>query len=260
MERALRVIRILAVASFRRGLRGRLGLLALAGVLGMFMLGTVFSRFDKNLGLELRLVLETGLAASALLVLGTALLLSSRGFGHGEDTRFAQVLVALPVSRRALFLGHFGGLVLTLATYSAGTGLALAATVWWRFGIWRNELLVHFGTLFVEAVLLAAVVSLVARWGSAVVAFFTGLAVALIAHAEAVVAHLGESGTSAALDFLIRMVLKLLPDLAGLDVRASAVRGVAVKWAALAPALAHAALYLIAVLWIATALFERQEI
>ena len=237
-----------------------MGLLALASVVGTILLGTVFSRFDNNLGLELRLVLETGLAASALLVLGTALLLGCRGFGQGEDERFAQVLVALPVSRRSLFLGHFGGLVLTLATYAAGTGLALLITVWWRFGIWRNELVIHYGTLFVEGVLLAALVSLFSRSGSAVVSFFGGLAVALIAHAEGVVEHLGHDSSSVALDFLIRMGLKATPDLAGLDVRSAAVRGIAVEWGRLAPALGHAALYVTAVLCLACVIFERQEV
>ncbi len=259
MTETLRIVRIISWSTFRQGLRGRLFFLALTAVCAVFFLGNVFRNFSDKANLELRLVIETGLALSALVVLGTALLLACRGIGYGDERASHQALFALPISRNGVYWGHLTGIWLTLATFTTAMAVAMVAVVAWRFGHWRWSLLVHFFTLFLEGALLAAIASFIALGRSTIVAFFSTLAIAIIAHAEGVVTHLAKESGHMLLDWFATAFVKILPALAALDVKAVAVRDLAIPWSRLAWGVGHSLLYLTVVLLLASFVRERVE-
>lgn len=259
MVETLRLAWILARTTFRQGLRGRMGFLAAAVGLAVVGLGNVFRRFEQNRELELRLVLESGLALSALLVLGTAVLLGSREVGQGADRRSVQALLTLPVARSGLYLGRYLGVCLTLLVYAAGLALAMQAVLWGRFGVVRVALGVHFATLFLEGAILAALASLLALGGSTVVAFFATVAIGLLAHAERVVMHLAAESGHAVLQLAASLGTAFLPAVGSLDVKAAVVRDLPVPWDLLRVGVAHGGLYLAAVLALGAAAYRRVE-
>ena len=255
----LKIIKIISWSTFRQGLRSRLFFLALTAVCAVFLLGNVFRNFSDKANLELRLILETGLALSALVVLGTALLLSCRGVGHGDERASHQALFALPISRDGVYWGHLTGICFTLATFTMAMAFAMIAVVAWRFGHWRWSLLVHFLTLFVEGVLLAAISSLIALSRSTIVAFFSSMAIAIIAHAESVVLHLSRESGHMLLEGVVTVAVKLMPALGALDVKAVAVRDLPIPWIRLSGALGHSAVYLLVILLLSSYVRKRVE-
>lgn len=248
-----------AGATFRQGLRGRLGLLAAAALLAVLGLGSVFQQFADRASLEMRLVTETGLALSAVLVLGTALLLACRGLGNDEDRHAVHALLALPLPRHGILLGHLTGIWLTLALYTAAMTASLAGVIWWRFGVLRPGLVVHMATLFTEGCVLATVASLLALGGSAVVAFFGAAAVAFLAHTEPTVAYLVRQTTIPSLETVVSTVYRLLPGLASIDVKACAVRDLPIPWTRLGWGAGSLSLWVAAVAVISCLVFARRE-
>ena len=259
MTSTYQIVKIISWSTFRQGLRSRLFFLALTSVCAVFLLGNVFRNFSDKENLELRLILETGLALSALVVLGTALLLACRGVGHGDERASHQALFALPISRDGVYWGHLSGICMTLATFTTAMAIAMIAVVAWRFGHWRWSLLVHFFTLYIEGVLLAAIASFVALGRSTIVAFFSTLAIAIIAHAESVVLHLSKESGHLVLQWFVSFAVRLMPALGALDVKAVAVRDLTIPWSRLAWALGHSAIYLIVILALSSQLRKRVE-
>jgi len=260
MTDRFRAAGLIASATFRNGLRGRVALLALASVVAVALLGTVFGNFSESRGLEMRLILELGLALSALLVLGTALLLSCRGIGLGEERHAVQALLSLPIPRQTVLLGNLMGTSLTLLLYSTVMATAMSCLTLWRFGEWRWALWVHFGSLFLEGVVVAAIATLLSLTGSSVISFFATLAICVAAHAESVIVQLAHDSKSIVLDVIIGTVTKFLPSFAGLDVKASAVRDLPIPWEQFGWAVGHALVYLVFIGLLAGRLFRRTEV
>ena len=256
---ALPIVIAIATAGFRRGLRGRLGLVAVASLVGIGGLGLVFHQFADRATLEYRLITETGLALSAILVLGTSLLLACRGLGTDDDRHAVHALLALPIPRPGIILGHLVGIWLTLAVYSLALTLSLTAVLYLRFGFLRPALFLHMLTLFVEGCALATFATLIALGGSTIVAFFGTIALAFVTHAEATVVHLVQRTAIPALDAVVATLYRLLPAFAALDVKASTVREVPIPWSQLAWGLPSVLLWTIAVAFVACLVFARRE-
>lgn len=244
MNSRMRVLQTIALSTFRQGLRGRMFFLVLTATVSIFMLGTVFRGFAGKANLELRLILETGLALSAFVILGTAIILSCRGLGEGSDGASYQTLFSLPIDRDGVHWGHLAGIAMTLCAYTVAMAVAMSIVLYWRFSVWRWSLIVHFGTIFVEGVMLAAIASLVALGKSTVVTFFATLAIAIIAHTEGVVLHLARESHDVMLEGAAWVVVRLLPCFASLDIKAVAVRDLYIPWGRLSWALLHCVLYL----------------
>lgn len=229
----------IALATLRGGLRGRLSLLLLASLGTFLLLGSLFRRFQDNRALEMRLVLEGGMALSVVLVLGTALLLASRGLTRPEETSARRVLLSLPMNRNTVLLGHLFGTLILIFLYTLGMGLALLAVMRWRFGVWQPGLPIWALTLYVEAVVLVLVTTLFSTLGSGHFAFLAGGGWALMAHAEGTLRHLAAHSGNSFLEGLIRSLILVLPALESLSVRTEVVRELPIALGPLAVGIAH---------------------
>ena len=259
MRNRLGTVGIVAWSTFKQGLRGRLFFLTLTSVIAVFLLGNVFRNFATKANLELRLILETGLALSALVVLGTAILLACRGLGQGDERASYQVLFSLPISRDSIYWGHLSGIALTLAAFTSFMALSLIVVLFWRFGIWRSALLLHFFTLFVEGMILSVIASFLALGRSTVVAFFGTLAIAIVAHAESLVLHLAKDSGHFLIDLAVTISSKFLPALAALDMKVFAVRDLPIPWSRFAWAMGHSLIYVVVLLFLSSLLRRRIE-
>lgn len=259
MGESLRTCRTLAMSTFRRGLRGRMAFLMIVSILTIIALGHVFRGFQENRGLEMRLVLEMGLALSTFVVLGSALLLASQGPSLGADRRSLLPLLALPVPREAIYLGSILGFAATLAVYCLGLASTLSIVLWWRFSTFRWALLLHFGTLFLEALVLVSIAGLLSLGRSPIVAFFGTSAVALLSHGESLVRNLLRDSPSWGLSQLVPFLLHFLPNLSVIDVKGAAVAGRAVEPLPLVQGSVHLLLYIAVVLVLASQIYRRRE-
>lgn len=253
------VIGRIALTFFRMGLRGRLRLLFTIALLAVPLLGTLFARFEMDRRLEERLVTEAALMLAASVIVITAISSGAAGLAPGPEVRMLQPFLTLPVPRRAILLGHELGVAGTVALYTAVLGLSIGGLLEMRFSSGLIPLAIHFFTLFLEAVILAAIASLLAQVGSTLFAYMATLLIAGLSHASGMIQHLVQDSSQAFLDRLVSLVTVLLPDLQGLDVRASVVRDLPVPWDSVLPSVAHGLLYLLTITLIAGRIFERRE-
>jgi hypothetical protein len=220
----------------------------LSAVLFIFFLGNIFKNFADKANLELRLILETGMAFSALVVLGTAVLIACQGLGKSDDKNSYNIMFAMPINRDGIYLGYLSGLWLTVFTYSIVMAIALMSVVYFRFDVVNYGILLHFFTLFLEGVVLAAIAFLFSLTGSNVVSFFLAIAIAIISHAEGVVLHLAKESSNWALEFFVPWLVKLLPSLGALNVKSVVVRGIPVQWEQLGLGILHNVVYVMVLL------------
>lgn len=242
--------KIIALSTYKKGLRGRLLFFILSAVFFIFFLGNIFKNFADKANLELRLILETGMAFSALVVLGTAVLIACQGLGKHDDKSSYNIMFAMPLNRDGIYLGYLSGLWLTVFTYSAVMAAALMLVVYHRFDVWNYSILLHFLTLFIEGVVLSTVAFLFSLTGSNVVSFFLAIAIGMISHAEGVVLHLAKESSNVVMEVLIPWLVKLLPSLGALNVKSVAVRGVAVNWEQLGLGICHNLVYVLVLLFL----------
>jgi len=228
----LSTARIIALSTFKEGLRGRLLFFIFSAVLFIFLLGNIFSNFADKQNLELRLILETGMAFSALVVLGTAVLIACQGLGKHDDSGSYRIMFAMPLNRDGIYLGYLGGLWLTVLTYSIVMAVALMIVVGYRFDVFRYTIPLHFFTLFIEGMVLSTVAFLFSLSRSNVVSFFMALAIGIMAHAEGVIIHLASQSSSIIMERVVPFLVNALPALGSINVKSSAVRDLPLTWEA----------------------------
>jgi hypothetical protein len=244
---SIKTASIVALSTFKQGLRGRLLFFILSAVTFIFVLGTGFSKFATKANLELRLVLETGMAFSALVVLGTAVLIACQGLGRNDDRGCYRLMFAMPLNKDGVYFGYLSGLWMTVFTYSAVMAVALSTVVYWRFGIFRVAIPLHFLTLFIEGAVLSSLAFLFSLSGSTVVSFFLAIAFGIIAHAEGVVLHLATESTHKLVSFIVPYLVRFLPALRSMSVKSEAVRDLAVNYHNLGWGIAYNLIYIAAV-------------
>lgn len=250
----------IARTTFRHGLRGRLSLLGIFSLGGILALGNLFRGFEQNLALELRLVQEVGMTLVAVILLGSALFLASRGITDPAKAPAYRTLLSLPFDRETILLGHLLGTLSILLLQALVLALALVLTLRWRFGFWHFEMLVWSATLYLEAVILVLVTTFFGMLGSSLFAFLAGGGWMLIAHSEQTLRHLAERSGNILLETLGRVLVASLPALRGMAIRTEVVRRLSLPWSELSWAVVHSVAYCLVVFWITCQVFRRREV
>ena len=251
--------RALAIArnTVREVIRERVALvLALFGV-GLLGVSLVLS--PLALGEGRRVVLDFGLAGASMLATLLTIVLGSSLLYKELDRRTIYAVMAKPIRRSEFLLGKYAGLWVTAAALLA----AMVAITMALIGVTsRSVPWTSLGSLALSLAELGIVTAVVVFFSAfttpLLTAFFTA-AVLLAGHFAEDLRYFGTHGGSQLLAYVTEGAYWLLPHLEVYNARGLAVHGLPVEPARLAFAVAYAGLYAAALLFAATAIFERRE-
>ena len=251
--------RALAIAknTVREVVRERVALvLALFGV-GLLGVSLVLS--PLALGEGRRVVLDFGLAGASMLATLLTIVLGSSLLYKELDRRTIYAVMAKPIRRSEFLLGKYAGLWITAATLLA----AMVAITMALIGITSRDVpWPAAGALALSLAELGVVTAVVVFFSSfttpLLTAFFTA-AVLLAGHFAEDLRYFGTHGASRLLAQATEAAYWLLPHLEVFNARGLAVHGLTVEPERLLFAVAYAGLYAAALLFAATAIFERRD-
>ena len=246
----------IALNTFREAIRDRILYLILAFALALIAISHFVSML--TVGSEVKIVKDLGLSAISIFGLLTAVFVGVSLVFKEIERRTVYTLLAQPVRRWQFVCGKFAGLSLVLASSVLVTGAALFAAVALA-GESPWGLLPAIALGFVELELIAAFAILFSSFTNPILAAVGTVATYVAGHLswsfdllEKRIA--GESGKA-----LCRLLHAVLPNLDRLNVKASAVHGIALPPGYLMAAAAYGFFYALAVLVLACLVFERRE-
>jgi len=251
--------RSLAIATntVREVVRERVALvLALFGV-GLIGVSLVLS--PLALGEGRRVVLDFGLAGASMLAILLTIVLGSSLLHKELDRRTIYAVMAKPIRRSEFLLGKYAGLWITAAALLA----AMVAITMALVGVVsRSVPWPALGSLWLSLAELGVVTAVVVFFSSfttpLLTAFFTA-AVLLAGHFAEDLRYFGSHGASRLLAQATEGVYWLLPHLEVFNARGLAVHGLPVEPGRLLFAVAYSGLYATALLFAASAIFERRD-
>jgi Cu-processing system permease protein len=251
--------RSLAIATntVREVVRERVALvLALFGV-GLIGVSLVLS--PLALGEGRRVVLDFGLAGASMLAILFTIVLGSSLFHKEFDRRIIYAVMAKPIRRSEFLLGKYAGLWITAAALLA----AMVAITMALVGVVSRDVpWTALGSLWLSLAELGVVTAVVVFFSSfttpLLTAFFTA-AVLLAVHFAEDLRYFGSHGASRLLALTTEAVYWVLPHLEVFNARGLAVHGLPVEPERLLFAVAYSGLYATALLFAASAIFERRD-
>jgi ABC-type transport system involved in multi-copper enzyme maturation permease subunit len=246
----------IAVYTFREAARGRVALVTFLFSVLVVLSTQILS--PLALGEGGKVTKDFGLSAISLFGAGIVIALGG-SFVHKEmERKTIYVLASKPVRRTEFILGKFLGLLFTLLLVGGAMTATLTLLVVFREGAVDFLVLRAAGMTLLEQVLLASVAVFFASFTSAgLCSLFTAAAWVAGHFSNDLLAFADRFPGAGAV--LARTMHYFLPDLALLNIRATAVHGVDVDPARYLFALAYTALYGIAMLSAASVVFERRE-
>jgi len=253
----MRGVVAIAQNTVREVIRQRVVLvLALFGV-GLVAASQVLS--PLALGEGRKVVTDFGLAGSSLLATLLVVVLGSSLLHKELERRTIYAVMAKPIRRGEFLLGKFCGLWITAAALVAGMFAIVLGVVTVAYG---ETPWIVAGAMTLTVLELGVITAIVVFYSSfttpALTAFFTAATVVAGNFADDLL-YFGTQGASLWLARVTEGVYWILPHLTVFNARGSVVHGIAVAPERLAFAAAYGLLYLLALLIVAGAIFERRE-
>lgn len=252
----MNAIAAIALNTFREAIRDRILYLILAFALALIALSHFVSLL--TVGSEVKIVKDLGLSAISFFGLLTAVFVGVSLVFKEIERRTVYTLLAQPVRRWQFICGKYAGLSLVLAASVLLTGAALFAAVALK-GDSPAGLLPAIALGFVELELVASFAVLFSSFTNPILAAVGTVATYVVGHLSWSFDLLekripGEVGKA-----LCRGLHVVLPNLDRLDVKASAVHGIALPPGYFAAAVAYGLLYAVAIVILACLVFERRD-
>ena len=266
-----RLVRVVALNTFREAVRDRVfyNLVLFAVIL----IGASLIIGQLAAGQDVKIIKDLGLAATELFGVGIAIFIGIQLVAREVERRSVYATLSKPLPRSAFLVGKYLGLLLTLAinTVVMTAALMTVLTIYgqatppevqriWTVPAVDPRLLVALGLILVELALVTAVALLFSTYSSPLLsaAFTVGLWVAgQFVKDLRTLETLGVSGAARWVGWGVSWVL---PNLAVFDVKAEIVHGIPVPAGQVLAAVAYGAVYSIALLVLAIAIFEKRDL
>ena len=252
----MNAIAAIALNTFREAIRDRILYLILAFALVLIAVSQFVSLL--TVGSEIKIVKDLGLSAISIFGLLTAVFVGVSLVFKEIERRTVFTLLAQPVRRWQFVCGKYAGLSMVLAASVLVTGAALMAVVALK-GESPWGLVPAVALAFVELELVAAFAVLFSSFTNPILAAVGTVATYVVGHLSWSFDLLEKRIPGDAGKAMCRGLHAVLPNLDRLNVKASAVHGIALPHGYFAAAVAYGLFYALAVLVLACHVFERRE-
>ena len=246
----------IALNTFREAIRDRILYLILAFALVLIS----FSHFVSLLtvGSEVKIMKDLGLSAISVFGLLTAVFVGVSLVFKEIERRTIYTLLAQPVQRWQFVCGKFVGLSFVIGSLVVLTGAALLTAVALK-GESPFGLLPAIALILVELELIAAFAVLFSCFSNPILAAVGTVSVYVVGHLSWSFDLLEKRVAGEWGKFLCRVLHAVLPNLDRLDVKASAVHGLALPTGYFAAAVSYGFFYALLIVVLACLVFERRE-
>ncbi len=252
----MNAIAAIALNTFREAIRDRILYLILAFALVLIAVSHFVSLL--TVGSEVKIVKDLGLSAISFFGLLTAVFVGVSLVFKEIERRTGYTLLAQPVRRWQFVCGKYVGLSLVLGTSVVITGTAVLLAVALK-GDSPAGLLPAIVLGFVELELVAAFAVLLSCFTNPILAAVGTVATYVVGHLSWSFELLEKRVPDAAGKALCRGLHAVLPNLDRLNVKASAVPGVALPPGYFGAAIVYGVCYAVVVVILACLIFERRE-
>jgi ABC-type transport system involved in multi-copper enzyme maturation permease subunit len=266
----MRTIWLIAFAVFRESVRDRVPLTIVG--FGVLLVGASILISQMTAGQDLKIIKDLGLSALSVLGVLIAVFIGIGLVAKEIEKRSIYSLLSKPVTREALVLGKYAGLVLTLAVNLSAMVVSFYVVLWYAKATMPSadqmalatpatdpRLLIAVVMIFGELMLVTAVALFFSTFAEPLTAILLTLGLWIAGHFNADLRHFEEVVDSPAAAWLARGVYYVLPNLAPFNVKAEVVHGVPVSASHLGLTLAYAAVYVAILLVGAMAIFRRRD-
>lgn len=266
----MRSVSTIAVNVFRESVRDRvLYNLVLFAVL---LIGSSFLLGQLTAGQDVKIIKDLGLAATSIFGLFIAIFIGIGLVSKEVERRSIYSLLAKPISRAQFITGKYAGLVLTLLVNVAIMALALYLVL--GYLTWREAeavraswdapgtdpaLLKAFVLIFIELMLITAIALFFSTFSTPILSAALTFGLYIAGHFNADLKNFEAVVDSRPAVWLARGLYHLLPDLSAFDVKTQVVHGLPVSYGYLASTAGYGALYIAALLFVATVIFTKRD-
>jgi Cu-processing system permease protein len=266
----MRAVKCIAVSVFRESVRDRvpynLVVFAILLIASSFLIGQLTA------GQDVKIIKDLGLAATAVFGLFIAIFIGIGLVSKEVERRSIYPLLAKPISRAQFITGKYVGLVLTLAVnvtvmtiatyvvlaYMTWTVDPVARTAWDAPGVDPAMLKAVF-LIFVELMLITAIALFFSTFSTPLLSAAFTLALYIVGHFNKELRNLDQVVDSQVVAKVARALYHVVPDLSAFDVKTQVVHGLAVPPGYLALTAGYGAVYIVAILLVATVIFSRRD-
>jgi ABC-type transport system involved in multi-copper enzyme maturation permease subunit len=266
----MRAVSWVAVSVFRESVRDRVPYnLVLFAIL---LIGSSFVLGQLTAGQDIKIIKDLGLAATAVFGLFIAIFIGIGLVSKEVEKRSIYSLLAKPINRRQLVLGKYAGLLLTLAVNLSVMAVALYAVLaymgWgasphlvqaWERPAVDPLLLRAFFLTFVELSIVTAIALFFSTFSTPLLSAALTFGLFIAGRFSADLRNFDQAVESKVAAGFARALYWVLPNLASFDVRSQVVHGDPVSGGYMLLMTSYGALYIAALLVIATVIFSRRD-
>jgi len=243
--------------TFRETIRDRvltvIVLFALVMIVGGLWLGSI------SLEQQGRMMKDFGLVSVTAFGVVVAAFIAATLVRKEVEKRTVFVLFSKPVSRGAFIVGKFLGLAATLAVVIGGMGAFLFVMTLLVGGGASGMLLAATALIYLQVLVLTAVVVFFSTITSAILSSMLGLGVFVAGQLSHNVLSLSRIGADVATEAVSWVVFVVIPNFNSVDVKAAAVGEKAVDWAEIALWGGYLVAYMVVALGAAALVMRRKE-
>lgn len=266
----MKVIGWIALNAFRESVRDKVlyNLVAFA----ILLIGASYLIGQLTAGQDVKIIKDLGLASTSIFGVFMAIFIGIGLVSKEVERRSIYGLLAKPIERYQLVLGKYAGLLLTLAINLAIMAAALYAVL--GFMTWRTNpvirttwdapgvdprMLAAIGLTFVELSIVTAIALCFSTFSTPILSAAFTFGIFLAGRLSADLRNFNQVVDSPAAATLASALYWVLPNLAPFDVRAQVVHGQPVTFDYVVLTVGYGALYIAALLAVATLVFSRRD-
>ncbi len=254
----LATIRILAYSTFRETVRDRI--FYLVAVFGLVMLSSTAVVSPLTIGAQGKIMSDVGLAAMSVFGLLVVVFVGSNMVRKEMEKGTILTILAKPVSRRQYLWGKFLGLSLTQISMITVMGFLFLGMTFLAPGDFSLRYLPAIYMVFLEMILVTAVVVLFSTCVSPLLSAVFTLGVFIMGHLSESIRDFGMMQGSPFQAKMAQVVYYLVPNLEIFNVRGAVVHGATVSLNHLLMATVYGLAYTALLLILAGSIFARREL
>src|SRR6266704_2297680 len=250
---------VVALNTFREAVRDRV--LYNLVFFALIMMAAAVAVGQISIGIEEAVIVSLGLSAISVIGLLISMFIGVALVSKEMDKRTLYALLAKPVRRWEFLLGKFGGLVLTLAVYTAAMGLLLVM-LYVKHSLERSDAVVLVAVYFIllKLALIVALALLFSCFTTPLLAILFTAGLYIVGLYVQELRNLPLELLSPAMTAFTKWLSYLLPNFENFNVMALAAHGRAVPGALILQNTLYTVVYCTIVLAIASVVFSRRSL
>lgn len=238
----------------------------------VLLMGASYLIGQLTAGQDVKIIKDLGLAATSVFGLFIAVFIGIGLVSKEVERRSIYSLLSKPIERHQLLLGKYAGLALTLAVNLSVMAVALYAVL--AYMVWTTDpqtaqawdapgldpaLLKAIGLTFVELAVVTAMALFFSTFSTPMLSAAMTFALFVAGRFSGDLRNFHEIVESPVAAIMARALYWVLPNLSQFDVRAQVVHGIPVPVGSCALTAVYGALYVAALLVVATLIFSRRD-